>query len=405
MLAISFSVSIRCRSSLPPFASSFPHRLFCAPHRARRRARVHERVFCSHSRVLDLERFIADRDPSNRHITRAPSSPPSQPRARRQPHTSSAAMYSPAASPVDEWLPNPHDDPAATSFSSMSPSSVMASFATASYTAHNEATLHNVGLARSVSESEALYDTLPPLFARPPKSATLPDPSKFPDPYPYGLSHHPASATPALSSAGSASTRSSGYTNPGSTISSSSMSVDYSHVRVVSGEETESDRLSNGIGLGVVSDSVVEMLARASNGSSLSSGSRKSHGAPRARARHSSHSRKTRTPGQSGEHAPEMSLERVGLPLPLRSQPSYDTSWQMGDDDREDYGITSEEEIEYGDHQSDIEDVDKEEQDQEPTSAAILADEGRGLIVRGDGIPITQLNVQAGAFISCDVFI
>ena len=86
--------------------------------------------------------------------------------------------------------------------------------------------------------------------------------------------------------------------------------------------------------------------------------------------------------------------------VPLRSQPSYDTSWQFVNDDREDYGITSEEEGDYGDHQSDIDEGDKEEQEQEqePTSAAILADEGRGLIVRGDGIPISQLNAQNGVF-------
>jgi hypothetical protein len=98
-----------------------------------------------------------------------------------------------------------------------------------------------------------------------------------------------------------------------------------------------------------------------------------------------------------------MPHDRVELPagagaVPLRSQPSYDTSWQNVNDDREDYGITSEEEGDYGDHQSDMDECENEEQEQEPTSAAILADEGRGMIVRGDGIPITQLNVQYGTF-------
>lgn len=256
-----------------------------------------------------------------------------------------------------------------------------------------------MGLVHTASDNEAPYDTSPPPFARPPKSGSLPDPSNFPDPYPYGLAHHHATATPALSSAGSASTRSSGYTNAGSTISSSGMSVDYSHVRVMTGEETEGDRMSNGIGLGITTDTVAEMLARASNGSSLSSGSRKSHGAPPlTRNRKLSRSRKSRTTSQVNEntHDSQQQHDRVDLPLPLRSQPSYDTSWQIGHDDRDDYGITSEEDVDYGDHQSDIDDGDREEHDQEPTSAAVLADEGRGMIVRGDGIPIAQLNVQSG---------
>ena len=211
-------------------------------------------------------------------------------------------MASPTALPAAEgWLPNPHDSsPRATS--SVSPSSsALASFATASYADQIEAS--KVGLVHTASDNEAPYDTSPPPFARPPKSGSLPDPSNFPDPYPYGLAHHHATATPALSSAGSASTRSSGYTNAGSTISSSGMSVDYSHVRVMTGEETEGDRMSNGIGLGITTDTVAEMLARASNGSSLSSGSRKSHGAPPlTRNRKLSRSRKSRTTSQVNEN-------------------------------------------------------------------------------------------------------
>lgn len=44
-----------------------------------------------------------------------------------------------------------------------------------------------------------------------------------------------------------------------------------------------------------------------------------------------------------------------------------------------------------------VNDTDLGEKDEERTSAAVVAEEGRGLIVQGDNVPIVQLQVQPGA--------
>lgn len=240
---------------------------------------------------------------------------------------------------------------------------------------------------RPGSEGDGLFELSPPHFARQPKV----DPSNFPDPYPHGMSyHHPPTTTPALSSAGSssASTRSSAYTNPGSTISASGFSGDYSHVRIASGDDFD----VNG---GIVG-------ARTSTGSSLSSGSRKSHGiihapqVPLPRMRHADYTRSSRSPSQSQPEdfaAPPVAYERADHPL--RSHPSYDTSWQREQDD---FG-TSEDEYDY-EHPEDDEDEEKEEMlDPEPTSAVSVAEEGRGLIVHGEGMPVHALSIQPGVWL------
>jgi hypothetical protein len=41
-------------------------------------------------------------------------------------------------------------------------------------------------------------------------------------------------------------------------------------------------------------------------------------------------------------------------------------------------------------------DTDPEENNEERTSAIVVAEEGRGLIVQGDNVPIIQLQVQPG---------
>lgn len=262
--------------------------------------------------------------------------------------------------------------------------------------------LNKTGLGRSASDGEILYDNSPLSFARPPKAATLPDPSNFPDPYPRGLValHHPPTTMPALSSAGSssASTRSSAYTNPGSTISGIAISGDFSNVRVASGDDVEG--LEGGIGLGITSDTMVT-YSRASNGSSLSSGSRKSHVSPMERVRRSDVTRSRRSPSQSEDIPPLASFERAPERV-LRSQPSYDTSWQRDNDDREDF-ITSEEEFDFGDHQ-DIDEEEEVEKENDRTAAIVVAEEGRGLIVRGDGVPVSSITIQPGKCLIFEVY-
>ena len=261
-----------------------------------------------------------------------------------------------------------------------------------------------ISSSRPGSEGDGLFDGSLSPFTRPPKSATLPDPSSFPDPYPYGLPHHPHSAaTPTLSSAGSssASTRSSAYTNPGSMISSiGGTSGDYGNVRVASGDGIE----AGGIGVGITADTVVELLSRASNGSSLSSGSRKSHVSPLDRVRRSDYLKSSRSPALAADEHPSQHVEEIRVERTLRSKPSYDTSWQQSHDehehdhehDHEDSGVTSEEDYEFEEARAYFDDDENLEKEEDRTAAIVIAEEGRGLIIRGDGVPVTQLDVQSG---------
>jgi hypothetical protein len=70
---------------------------------------------------------------------------------------------------------------------------------------------------------------------------------------------------------------------------------------------------------------------------------------------------------------------------PLRSQPSYDTSWQREHDD---FG-TSEDEYDFGQEE-------EEERDEVPGSAISVVEEGRGLIVHGEGASVHSLHIQSG---------
>lgn len=255
------------------------------------------------------------------------------------------------------------------------------------------------GLARPGSEEagEGLYDVSLAQSLRQPKV----DPSNFPDPYPHGISYH--QGTPALSSAGSssASTRSSAYTNPGSTISTSGYSGDYSHVRVASGDDFEGAGGIGGIGVGLGinmtgshyhPDSVAEKLARTSTGSSIS---RKSHhAASHAPHVHLPRMRHTRTlHSQSHSQSEDFGAHATPVERPLRSQPSYDTSWQREHDD---FG-TSEDEYYYGQDEEYYDgEIDAEAEEEQPGSAISVVEEGRGLIVHGEGMPIQSLHIQPG---------
>ncbi|KAL5533671.1 hypothetical protein ACEPAG_131 [Sanghuangporus baumii] len=249
------------------------------------------------------------------------------------------------------------------------------------------------GLTRPGSDGEGLYDVS---SLRQPKV----DPSNFPDPYPHGISYH--QGTPTLSSAGSssASTRSSAYTNPGSTISASGYSGDYSHVRVASGDDFEGAGGIGGIGVGLGinmagapyhTDSVVEKLARTSTGSSIS---RKSHApshAPHVPLPRMRHTRALHSQSQS--QSEDFSAQFAPVERLLRSQPSYDTSWQR---QHEDLGA-SEDEYDYG-QDEEYEDAENylEMEEEQPCSAISVVEEGRGLIVHGEGISVHALHIQPG---------
>lgn len=83
------------------------------------------------------------------------------------------------------------------------------------------------------------------------------------------------------------------------------------------------------------------------------------------------------------------------LPPPLNPKPSYDISWQAVVE-KDDTGMSEEEtDDEHGLGDSVI-DTDLGENDEERTSAIVVAEEGRGLIVQGDNVPIVQLQVHPG---------
>ncbi|KAG1755090.1 uncharacterized protein EDB91DRAFT_1042494 [Suillus paluster] len=240
-------------------------------------------------------------------------------------------------------------------------------------------------LVRSVSEGESSFrfDSSPTRsFARPPKVPPLPDPSQFPDPYPQRspysrMSDQLSSTLPALSSEGSssASTRSSAYTSSGSALASS----DYGHVHVATGEDEEI-----GVAVGITSDDVVQVLQTKT--SIPTSAGR----TPIDQTRWSEYSASIRSRSSSIGLNNTNSIHESGTPR-LRENPSFDMGWQTVDE-RDEVGLTSDEETDdLGDEDDEVDD--KEE---ERTSAAVVAEEGRGLIVKGEGIPIVQLSVEPG---------
>lgn len=246
-------------------------------------------------------------------------------------------------------------------------------------------------LLRSVSEGEGSFlAESPPArsFARPPKQhQQLPDPAHFPDPYPFRPPHHHlTSGPPALSSGGSssASTRSSAYTSSGSALASG----DYGHVHVASGEDDV------GVAVGITSDDVVQLMASDSAASSLSQSGTQSR-APIDQTRWSDYSASLRSRSSSIGHSNTNSMHEVTAPR-LSQKPSYDMNWESVDE-RDEAGLMSEEETDDDRGlEEDLGDEDEDEQEEERTAAVVIAEEGRGHIVRGDGVPIVQLHVEPG---------
>ena len=241
-------------------------------------------------------------------------------------------------------------------------------------------------LVRSISEGESSFrlDVSPThSFARPPKVPPLPDPSQFPDPYPQRspysrMSDRLSSTLPSLSYEGSssASTRSSAYTSSGSALASS----DYSHVHVATGDDQEI-----GVAVEIISDDVVQVL-QAKN--SISSAGR----TPIDQTRWSDYSASIRSRSSSIALNTTNNIHENGTPR-LRQNPSFDMGWQTVDE-RDEVGLTTDEEIDDLGGEEEEEEIDDHEE--ERTSAAVVAEEGRGLIIKGESIPLIQLHVEPG---------
>lgn len=249
-----------------------------------------------------------------------------------------------------------------------------------------------------------------PVFASPsrmPEDAdeSHPDGSLHP-PYasyrPPHPTYTPASLTPALSSAGSssASTRSSAYTSSGSALAHS----DYgNHVHVATPSDNEDDQPGSplAIGVGITSDQVNNPHASALvSNPNLNPNSNSHSRVPidQARWSHSySGSIRSRTslvrPNGNGMHD-----AGANTSPPLNSKKSYDASWQpiTERDERDEVDLTSGDETDETDLDQDDLDDDDDDQEEEAHQAVVLAEEGRGLIVHGEGVPTVQLQVQNG---------
>lgn len=152
-------------------------------------------------------------------------------------------------------------------------------------------------------------------------------------------------------------------------------------MQIVSGEDEEV-----GIAVGITSDDVARVLA--GEGATSSAGR-----TPIDQARWSEYSASIRSRSSSIGVSNTNSLHEASMPR-LRENPSFDMAWQMVDE-RDEVGLTS------GDETDDFADDEdgNEGKGEERTSAMVVAEEGRGLIVKGDGIPIVQLKVEPGTLV------
>ncbi|TCD71469.1 hypothetical protein EIP91_008849 [Steccherinum ochraceum] len=234
-------------------------------------------------------------------------------------------------------------------------------------------------LSRPPSEEESFMaesnSTQSP--ARSPQLGSLPDPSQYPDPYPFRpRGRFQGASTPALSSADSSSTstRSSAYTN-------SAKSGDYGHVHVALGvDEPE-------VGVGITTDDVVQLLAQDPTNSTSAMHTR----VPVDASRWSGHYANSVRSRSSSGGKPRLDSTSEPTGPTLTEKKSFDMSWQTVDE-RDEINLTSEDETDDDDRVDDDDDGD----DDLPTSAMIIAEEGLGVIVRGEDTPIVQLQIKPG---------
>ncbi|KAF9480056.1 hypothetical protein BDN70DRAFT_857500 [Pholiota conissans] len=200
--------------------------------------------------------------------------------------------------------------------------------------------------------------------------------------------------TPPLSSASSASTRSSAYTSIGSALAY----ADYAAVHVASPDDDPHSHA-----LPIPSDALVHMLASDPAQSSSARGliprnpdssrwSESYSASIRSRSSSLGNGLASTVPPPLPSHDPHISP-------PLSQKPSYDLTWRSLDE-KDEGGLMSEEETDddpgLDSLEADDDDDDDDDKDDERTSAAVIADEGKGLIVHGDSVPINQLHIQPG---------
>lgn len=201
----------------------------------------------------------------------------------------------------------------------------------------------------------------------------LADPSTFPP--------------PALSSGSSASTRSTAYSSTGSALAHEYSHLTSQHVHVVS-QDSPVSPVDSSIGLAVSDDlepsssyrAPIDQTSRWSQSYSQSLRSRSSL---------------VRSNSISGREPLQQPLSAPAMTHNLRTTPSYDLSWQPVDE-RDEVDLTSEDDD--TDLDMDDDDDDDPDREEERTAAIVIAEEGRGLIVRGDGVATVKLRVDPGAY-------
>lgn len=189
---------------------------------------------------------------------------------------------------------------------------------------------------------------------------------------------------------------------------------------LVHGEGEADDEDDGEVGVGITSDDAVH-LAHSTSMSSLSSASRvpKAYVAPDS-ARWSGSSTGL---GMSGGRGLSASMHD------LRNQHALSAEWNTVPDEREEYalgnGTDAETDEAYQDAEESVggfargmtedttddnddeDDEDDEEDDVDRTAAVFMAEEGLGLIIHGEGLPVDRLVIRQGEdsfFLSCSPF-
>jgi hypothetical protein len=138
----------------------------------------------------------------------------------------------------------------------------------------------------------------------------------------------------------------------------------------------------SGVGVGLTADEPVH-LAHSSSLSSMSVGSSRA----RVTASLSTMNDANRWSGSSGYG------NRYSDGSGLKHQPSND--WDAVDE-RDEFGLTTDESETDGDVEEEEDDEGDDIDDHDRTAAIVIAEEGRGLIVNGDGSNVLSLSVPAG---------
>ena len=141
--------------------------------------------------------------------------------------------------------------------------------------------------------------------------------------------------------------------------------------------------------MGISTDDVARILARESGTSSSSQRTRIPYAEENRWSDRYSQSVRSRSSSVGGRA--EVASE-LGSPA-LRQAPSFDQGWASVDE-RDEMGLTTDDETD-DDGLIDEEDM-QEETEAEATSAMMVAEEGRGIIVRGGEGPVVQLQVKPG---------